>query len=274
MRRASFKVESQHIMQKKTCFVLDLDGTVYLGKNPITPTVNFIRTYWNQADFHFLSNNTSKTPASYVQRLRDMGIPASPDRILSPLDPLEIWVQDQKLHTIYAVANAAFMCCLKERLPDVEIFGPDCPDPDKVQAVLLAYDTELNYAKLSQSALLLQRAKMLFLATHPDDVCPSEEGPLPDVGSFLALYKVATGRQPDRIFGKPDPAVLAPLLARYPKEEMVMVGDRLSTDKQLAENAGIDFILVLSGESSRADLASLKRQPTLVLENLGEYVFS
>lgn len=49
-----------------------------------------------------------------------------------------------------------------------------------------------------------------------------------------------------------------------------MVGDRLSTDKKLAENAGIDFILVLSGEATREDLAKEERQPTLVLEDLGQ----
>jgi len=89
------------------------------------------------------------------------------------------------------------------------------------------------------------------------------------VGSFISLYATATGRKPQHIFGKPDPAVLAPLLARYRKEEMVMVGDRLSTDMQLARNAGIDSILVLSGEATRADLAREEHQPTLVLEDLG-----
>ena len=110
---------------------------------------------------------------------------------------------------------------------------------------------------------------MLFLATHPDLVCPSPEGPLPDVGSFISLYQTATGRSPQHIFGKPDPTVLAPLLKRYAKDEMVMVGDRLSTDKKLAENAGIDFSLVLSGEAVRADLEMESIQPTLVVEDLG-----
>lgn len=257
-------------MNAKSCFVLDLDGTVYLGRQPIEGTIAFIRRHWDDAVFHFLSNNTSKTPASYVQRLRALGIPATPDRILSPLDPLEMHVREQGIRCVYAVANAAFLACLRERLPDTTVYGPDCPDDAAVEAVILAYDTELTYPKLARSALLLQRPEVAFFATHPDLVCPSEAGPLPDVGSFLALYETATGRRPDRIFGKPDPAVLAPLLARYPRSAMVMVGDRLSTDKVLAENAGIDFILVLSGEAKRADLPGLQRQPTLVLDHLGQ----
>ena len=258
-------------MKAKSCFVLDLDGTVYLGQQPIEGAVAFVRRHWEDVAFHFLSTNTSKSPENYVQRLRAMGIPVTPDRILSPLDPLQAYVREQGLRRVYAVANAAFLACLRERLPDVTVYGGDTPDfPDEdMEAVILAYDTELTYAKLARSALLLQRPEVAFLATHPDLVCPSEAGPLPDVGSFLALYETATGRRPDRIFGKPDPAVLAPLLARYPRSEMVMVGDRLSTDKLLAENAGIDFILVLSGEARRADLPGLQRQPTLVLDHLG-----
>ena len=86
----------------------------------------------------------------------------------------------------------------------------------------------------------------------------------------MSLFETATGRRPQHIFGKPDPAVLGTLLQTYRREDMVMVGDRLSTDKKLAENAGIDFILVLSGEAKASDLPGLERQPTLVVEHLGQ----
>lgn len=248
----------------KRCFVLDMDGTIYLGNNPIEGAVAFIQRHWNRVDFHFLSNNTSKAPATYVRKLNGMGIPATPDRLLSPVTPLIDFLRAERIHTAYVVGNRDFSADLQARMPELR------QAEDGAQAVILAYDTELTYEKLSRSALLLQRPEVVFLATHPDLVCPSPEGPLPDVGSFLALYQTAVGRRPQRIFGKPDPTVLAPLLRRYSKEDMVMVGDRLSTDKLLAENAGIDFLLVLSGEARREDLPGLARQPTLVVEHLGE----
>ena len=77
----------------------------------------------------------------------------------------------------------------------------------------------------------------------------------------MSLFETATGRRPQHIFGKPDPAVLGTLLQSYDRKDMVMVGDRLSTDKKLAENAGIDFILVLSGEAKLSDLPGLERSP-------------
>ena len=247
----------------KRCVVLDMDGTIYLGNNPIAGAVAFVQRHWNDLDFYFLSNNTSKSPKTYVDKLNGMGIAAREELFLSPTTPLVDYLRANAITRAYVVGNSDFQADLRRRLPTLE------QTAEQAQAVILAYDTELTYEKLSRSALLLQQPDVQFLATHPDLVCPSPEGPLPDVGSMLALYETATGRRPQYIFGKPDPNVLAPLLARYQKEAMVMVGDRLSTDKKLAENAGIDFILVLSGEATLEDVRKEARQPTLIVEHLG-----
>jgi ribonucleotide monophosphatase NagD (HAD superfamily) len=246
----------------KTCFVLDLDGTVYLGDNPIPGAVEFVRRSMKSRDFYFLSNNTSKNPEVYVRKLAAMGISTggsgcSPGGAPGPAP------EGPGTDPDLPGGQRALPHPPERAAPRSGTARAGC------QAVVLAYDTTLTYEKLARSALLLQRPEVAFYATHPDLVCPSPEGPLPDVGSFLALYRTATGRTPDRIFGKPDPDMLAPLLDRYPKEAMVVAGDRLSTDKKLAEAAGIDFILVLSGEAKAQDLPGLERQPTLVLPDLG-----
>ena len=248
----------------KTCFIFDLDGTVYLGDHPIPGTIEFIRRNLHRREIFFLTNNTSKNLADYTRKLAGFGIEVGLERILSPLLPLVDHLKTQGLRRVYPVGNSSFQSYLREQIPDLEFTaGADC------QAVLLAYDTELTYEKLATSCLLLQRPEVCFLSTHPDLVCPSPAGPLPDTGSFVLLYQAATGRLPELVFGKPNTVVLSPLLKRFQPEEMVMVGDRLSTDKKLAENAGIDFILVLSGEARREDLPGLERQPTLVVDDLG-----
>ncbi len=250
----------------KRCFVFDLDGTVYLGDDPIPGTVAFIRRNLAGKDIYFLTNNTSKSLRDYARKLDRLGIAVDLPRILSPLLPLVEHLEAEGIRRICPVGNAAFRDYLKERLPDLVFTeGDDC------EAVVLAYDTELTYAKLAASALLLQRPEVRFFATHPDLVCPSPRGPLPDVGSFLKLYEAATGRVPEIVFGKPDPRVLEGVLRRHGRDATVMVGDRLSTDFRLAENAGIDFILVLSGEATRADLPRLAHQPALVVEDLGAF---
>lgn len=247
----------------KRCIVLDMDGTIYMGDNPIKGAVAFVQRHWEDVDFFFLSNNTSKAPETYIKKLNGMGIPARREQLLSPVTPLVAFLKAEGIHTAYVVGNRDFVSDLRQRMPELK------QQEKGAQAVILAYDTELTYEKLARSALLLQNKAVRFLATHPDLVCPSPEGPLPDVGSFLALYATATGRRPERIFGKPDATLLSGLLQCYAPENMLMVGDRLSTDKLLAENAGIDFLLVLSGEARRSDLPGLERQPTLVLDHLG-----
>ena len=251
-------------INNKKCFVFDLDGTVYLGDRPIQGTIDFIRRNLARREIFFLTNNTSKNLDDYVKKLAVLGIEVGLEKILSPLLPLVDYLEAQEISRLYPVGNASFQAYLKERLPGV-IFTSE----DDCQAVVLAYDTELTYRKLAESCLLLQRPGVRFLSTHPDMVCPSAKGPLPDTGSFVRLYEGATGRLPELVFGKPNTRVLSPLLTRFRQDEMVMVGDRLTTDKVLAENAGIDFILVLSGEAKREDLPGLERQPTWVLDDLG-----
>jgi Predicted sugar phosphatases of the HAD superfamily len=250
-------------LQKK-CFVLDMDGTVYLGNIPIQGAVRFIIDHWDDLDFYFLSNNTSKGPGTYLKKLGSMGIPATRERILSPTEPLVEYLCAEGIDCAFLVGNRDYAETLARAMPELRFSATDA------QAVILAYDTELTYEKLTVSAHLLQNPAVRYFATHPDLVCPDPAGPLPDVGSFIALFEKAVGRVPEKIFGKPDPYILSPLMNRYAREEMVMVGDRLSTDKKLAENAGIDFVLVLSGEARLEDLAHEAVQPWRVVEDLGE----
>lgn len=247
----------------KTCFVLDMDGTVYLGGDPIAGAVDFIVRHWRDLDFYFLSNNTSKGPETYVRKLNGMGIRATRAHFLFPTTPLVEHLRKEGIHRAYLVGNRDYAASLTQAMPELTLAQ------EAAQAVILAYDTELTYEKLVVSCHLLQRPQVAYLATHPDLVCPDPAGPLPDAGSFMALYEKATGRLPQHIFGKPDPHVLAPVLAKYSREETVMVGDRLSTDKKLAENAGIDFVLVLSGEAGREDLLKEASQPWKVVDDLG-----
>ena len=254
-----------HPITQKKCFIFDLDGTVYLGEQPIAGTINFIRTWWNEKDFYFLTNNTSKNLDTYLHKLNALGIPATTLQVLSPLLPLVEYMQAQAITHVYPVGNQEFREYITKHMPGCTFTD----DPALCQAVLLGYDTELTYEKLRTSCLLLQKEHITFLATHPDNVCPSPLGPLPDTGSFMALYETATGRKPDVIFGKPNTIMLSSLLQLYGREDMVMVGDRLYTDMVLANNAGIDSILVLSGESTQQDVDCCPDKPTWVLQDLG-----
>lgn len=252
-------------LNQKKCFVLDLDGTVYLGDIPIAGTVAFIKRHWRDRDFYFLSNNTSKGLGSYLKKLAGLGIDATADHMLSPTLPMVEYLRLHRIRRVYLLGNDDYTATLLEAMPELELVPTGSKE---AEAVVLAYDTELTYSKLVTAGHLLQQPAVRYFATHPDLVCPHPDGGLPDVGSFIALFEKVSGRLPQKIFGKPEPAVLAPLFKRYEPYQMVMVGDRLSTDKKLAENAGIDFILVLSGEATLEDARRETRQPWRILPDL------
>ncbi len=247
---------------KKLVF-LDLDGTVYMGDTLIPGAQDFLhylREHGIRA--YFLSNNSSRSKREYAAKLTGLGIPASEDDVLLSTDGVIAWLQARGVADIYAVGTRSMLEMMEQAGLRV-----DAADP---AFVVLGFDRELTYAKLQKAALYLQRGVEL-LATHPDLVCPTPDGPIPDVGAMLALFEKATGKTAKLIFGKPNVEMVSHILGRHGASpaEAVMIGDRLYTDMELARRLGCDSILVLSGEAKAEDLKDLSWEPSLVVENLG-----
>lgn len=256
-------------VHEKRCFIMDLDGTVYVGDRPVSGTVAFINRHRGQKDFYFVTNNTSKLPEEYLTRLAAMGIDTDRDHILSPLDPLIAFLKERNITNAYLLANAKVSKHVRQALPEINVSTLD----STCQALIVAYDTELTYDKLAHAALLLQQSpRILFLATHRDLVCPTESGFVPDSGCILSVLKLVSSRTPTIVFGKPNPLLIGRIINKYHPSQMTVVGDRLYTDKQMAENLGCDFICVLSGETTRQQIEELPkgRFPALIVKDLGE----
>jgi HAD superfamily hydrolase (TIGR01450 family) len=260
---------SDFSLSDKRCFVLDLDGTVYVGNRPIHGTIEFINRNVDDHAFYFVTNNTSKLPEDYQIRLNALGIPADAEHVVTPLAPLIAYLHEQALARVHLLANARVTAYLQRALPGLEL----TTDPDTCEALIVAYDTELTYDKLRDAALLLQQnPRLTFLATHGDLVCPTEYGFVPDSGCILSVLEQATGRTPDTVFGKPNPLLLKRVTALHSPGEMVVVGDRLYTDRPMARNVGCDFVCVLSGETTRERIDELSENefPSLIVKNLGD----
>ncbi len=250
------------------CFITDLDGTVYVGARPIPGTVAFITALSGQKEFYFVSNNTSKTPGDYVARLRALGIRTDSAHVLTPLEPLITHLRANALTRVCLLANATVTAHLQAALPELELTS----GRDGCDAVVVTYDTDLTYAKLKDAALVLQHdPRVPLLATHRDLVCPTEEGAVPDSGCILAVLELTTGRTPAIVFGKPNPRLVARITDRYDPSRIAIVGDRLYTDKRLADAIGCAFICVLSGETTRAQVERLAadERPALIVDDLG-----
>lgn len=245
-------------------FMLDLDGTVYLGSNPIEGAREFLRFLTESGRRRlFFTNNASADAAQYSDKLRGMGIEAGPEEVLTSGEATARYlVSETAYRSVFVIGTPSFEAELARAGFTLTDTAPD--------AVVLAFDKTLTYAKLERACLFL-REGLPYIATNPDLVCPTERGPIPDCGATAALLKAATGREPMYI-GKPNPEMARMGMQKIGAvpEATAMIGDRLYTDMQMAYNAGITSILVLSGESTEADVARAERKPDFVFPTLRE----
>ena len=270
-------------ISKKKAFVCDLDGTLFMGPNPIKPAVDFVirNTKSGRFRYFYLTNNTSKCPEEYLKKIAGAAIPVTEEQILTPLITLEAYIREKGYTSVYLLASEKVRAHLAERLKDTAVRFEY--EPERNELIALTYDKELTYDKLAKATQLWNmrncppspmcpvrtknQAPVDFVATHPDMCCPSERGPIPDIGGMMRFLENTNGMKPSHVFGKPSPTLLAPVLAQFGPEEIAVVGDRLYTDKAIADNAGVDFVCVLSGETTPEDLKAYKGTPPAIVVN-------
>ena len=244
--------------------LLDMDGTIYLGPRAIPGAREFIEYLRASGRSHlFFTNNSSASAGQYAVKLATMGIPAETADILTSGEAMVRFLLRHTEHRrVFVVGTPSFEA-------EVDAAGL-LRTEDKPDAVVLAFDRTLTYAKLELACLLL-RAGTPYYATNPDKVCPTEYGYIPDCGSMAALLREATGRMPQFI-GKPHSEMVRIGLKKLgaSPDSTAMIGDRLYTDMQMAYDAGIMSILVLSGETGEKDLAGADRKPDFMFASVAE----
>ena len=257
----------EEILQQTDAFLLDLDGTVYLDETPIGGAVKTLQTLRKMGKkLVFLTNNSSKTEEEYRKKLARIGLLGEGDIVytsgMATIAYLKENYPNKTVHLLGTRAlKAEFACAgvhLSEESPDV---------------CVLAYDVELTFEKIRKFDAFLKRGAV-FLATHPDDVCPSQDLSMPDVGSFMAMFERSSGRMPDRIIGKPftDMGEGVAKATGIKKDRLCMIGDRMHTDIRFANKNGMMSILVLSGETTKETMKNFPDKPDLVLDSINELV--
>lgn len=237
-------------MIDKSVFLLDMDGTIYLGNKLIDGAKDFLdKIKFSGKKYIFLTNNASKDKLEYVKKLEKLGIKASKDEVFSSADATISYFKKIGKKRLFLVGNTS----LKNQLEEVG-FEIITERNREIDAVLVSFDTELNYEKLWIACDYLQDGYDYF-ATHPDFVCPLDAGRImPDAGSIIELLNACVNRRPI-VIGKPERKMIESLTDKYKvsKDDLIMVGDRLYTDIAMGHKAGIKSILVLSGETSLED---------------------
>lgn len=255
-------MDKKSLAQKKL-WILDMDGTVYLGNQLFPETLPFLhRIRESGASYLFFTNNASRAKDTYVTRLNGMGIPAGPENILTSAETTIAFLKQHRPgKSVYVVGTPDLIRSFEDAGICVEEDAP---------IVVASFDTTLTYDKLEKACRYIREGAE-FISTHPDFNCPVEGGFIPDSGAICALITASTGKLP-RYFGKPyeDTLQIIEEFSGVAREDMVVVGDRLYTDIALGAKHGVASVLVLSGETTLEDLEGSDVQPSVIVQNVGE----
>ncbi|MDR3551637.1 MAG: HAD-IIA family hydrolase [Clostridia bacterium] len=257
-------VDRQAELRRKRLFVLDMDGTFYIGDRILQGSAGFLRKCGEtDRSFLFFTNNSSQTAGFYRRKLASMGCDIEKSRIMTSGDvTVDFLKRERPGARVYLMGNSA----LREEFERAGILLDDTR-PDTVVA---AFDTELEYRRVTCMCDFI-RGGAAFYATHPDLNCPVEGGFIPDCGAICAMLEASTGRRPEYL-GKPHRETLEAIisLTGFQKDEIAFVGDRLYTDIAIGAANGVTSVLVLTGETSQEDLEKSSIKPDYVFPSLAE----
>jgi 4-nitrophenyl phosphatase len=245
--------------------LIDLDGVLYRGNTALPGAEKFIASLRGRGiAFRLVTNNATLTPQQYVEKLAAMGVEVEPGEVFTSALATGMYLRDHRegTETALVVGETGLRQAVSEsglRLVDE---GGDW--------VVVGLDRTATYEKLAAAALALERGAR-FVGSNPDTSFPTERGLVPGAGALLAALTATTGRAPV-VIGKPQPLMLELAMrdAGGTLQDTAMLGDRLDTDIAAAERVGMPSILVLTGVSTRADLAGTATPPDLVVESLPE----
>ena len=253
-------------LKKIKLYIFDVDGTLVLGEKALPYASDVIELLKkNNFNFIILSNNSSYSIEENLKRLETiLKVTLSLKNLYTSTHATIDFISKKNIRRCFIVGTPGMIQDFTE--------NGIIQDTENPQAIILGFDKTLNYNKIQKTAFLLQKNPQIpFFATHPDLTCPTEEGDIPDVGSFLKMFEAATGRSADIIFGKPNELILEQCISKFNLDfsEVLVVGDRLETDILMANSLGTRSALVLTGDTSAEDLNLMKNGSTLIWEDLG-----
>ena len=248
---------------------LDMDGTIYMGSTLFPLTKDFLARLTRLGiGYSFLTNNPTRSIADYLKKLAKLGIEATDEEMyttaVATIEYLKARMPEVK--RIYALGTPSMLHEFEEAGFELAACDPN----DRPDALIVAFDTTLQYDRLCHAAWLAQQG-LPYIATNPDRVCPTDQPTvLVDCGSLTTCIEYATGRKPDLVIGKPNPDMLSGIMYRYnlQPDEVAMCGDRIYTDVATAQNAGGMGVLVLSGETTKETALNNDPMPDITCRDI------
>jgi 4-nitrophenyl phosphatase len=252
-------------LRRVAAVLLDMDGVLYVG-NQALPGVQELMEYLEESGRRWLcvTNNSSRTSASFAEKLAAMGVAVDPAHILGSAEATAAWLAQQAPPStkVLVMGEPSLRGALAAQGMEL------VTDPFAAEVVVASIFFGLNYSILSDLVLAIRNGAR-FVATNPDPTLPTERGQVPGTGSMVALLAAASGRQPEYV-GKPYPGMYQQAMRRLGSTPAttLMVGDRYETDIAGALDLGMVTAGVLTGVTTLAEYAAAARPPHLVVEGL------
>jgi len=247
--------------------VVDLDGTVVRGGDLLPGAREGVAALREHTEsVLFLTNNPTLPASDHARRLRDLGVEASAEDVLTSADATVAYLREHHDgESVFPIAESSIV----DQLRAADLLLTD--DPEAADVVVAGYDREFHYRDL-KDALDAMDDETAFVGTDPDRTIPSRDGLEPGSGAIVHAVAGVTDRVPDAVLGKPSEttARLAADRIGVPAEDCLLVGDRLETDVAMGEQAGMTTVLVRTGVDGDDEVADSDVRPDFVLDSLGD----
>ena len=255
-------------------YIFDMDGTIYLGDHLLPGAKRLIEELRRRdIPVRFLSNNPTKDPHLYVDKLERLDIPTPLEDIANTVVTMTRWLKDHHPDkTVFPIAEQPLI----DALQDAGIKISD--DPEKIDIVIASYDRTFDYHKLQIAFdVIWFHKRAILVATNPDRYCPFPGGRgEPDCAAIIAAIEACTQTKCQVITGKPEPVMLEVAIEGLDvnPRNCMMVGDRLYTDIEMAKKTGMFSAMPLTGDSTMEEALALPKahQPDFLLDRVDRLI--
>lgn len=259
-------MHNDELISRFDAVLSDLDGVVYVGPEPVPGAVEALKIVSARGvSLAYVTNNASRSPDQVANHLRDLGAPATPDRIFgSASEGARLLAQRLSPGATVLVIGSLY---LKEQITAVGLTPVESAD-DEPAGVIQGFDSSLAWTDLAEASYAVARGAV-WVATNTDMSLPASRGTAPGNGSLVAAVSAATGKYPE-VAGKPEAGLFTTAANDLGSNRPLVVGDRLDTDIRGGNRAGMSTALVMTGVNSWMDAlgAPVTDRPDLLLHDL------
>jgi 4-nitrophenyl phosphatase len=259
-----------HPLLEKEGFILDVDGVIGRGDKPIPKAVKAVNKLISMGKkVVFVSNNSTRSRSIYMQRFRDFGVEISEEQVFLTTYVTATYIrQNYGRSKVFTTGEAGLV-------EELRLAGHEIVDYKDAEILVVGSNRQISFEILTKALRMCLDRDKVYVATNPDKIFPSEDGPVPGTGMLIGALYWITGRMPDCICGKPERVMMEEALnyLKLKAQDVVVVGDQVDVDVVAGRKIGAKTLLVLSGVTTKDNLEEMIRkfgEPDYVLNDLSE----